>query len=233
MAERAGIQLDVVGYALGQLAGAEHARFEQHLTECAACRVELAELEGAARMLSLAAPADRPPASLAARTLLAVEREATRPRPPPAFARPRRRRVFALAPGVAVGVAVVVALLARDPRTLELDATLRSPSQPGVTGTVRVTETGIGRVVGGREHGPAGARQRARVLRAVVRRPWRCAGLTRPRLRENVPSGRVRAAPPSGSPPPSVPADYPAVIVTREPRDGDPRPGGPVVLRGP
>jgi anti-sigma-K factor RskA len=232
MAERAGIHLDVAGYALGELAGGEHARFEQHLAECAACRGELAELEGAARMLSFAAPADRPPASLAARTLLAVEREAGTPAAPTAFARPRRRRVFALAAVAAVGVAVVVAQLARDPGTLELDATLRSPSQPGVTGTVRVTETGIGRVVEVEsEDLPVLDNEREFYELWFVARgdapgsPDRVSAGTFHPDESGRTSVRLAAA--------VVPAEYPAVIVTREPRDGDPRPGGPVVLRGP
>ena len=228
MAEPTGIHVDVAGYALGQLETEERSRFEQHLADCGSCRGELTELEGAARLLALVAPADQPPPGLAARTLLAVEREAGTP---PKRER-RRRRVFALAAvgGVAVTAALLAGLLVRDTSTLELDATLRSPSEPGVQGTVQVTETGIGRVVEveSRDLPVLNNDREFYELWFVAAddasgSPNRVSAGTFHPDESGSTSVRLAAA--------VVPASYPAVVVTREPRDGDPRATGPVVLQ--
>ena len=228
MAEPIGIHVDVAGYALGQLETEERSRFEQHLADCVSCQGELTELEGAARLLALVAPADLPPPGLAARTLLAVEREAGTAAP----VRRRRRRVFALAAvgAVAVTAALLVGLLVRDTSTLELDATLRSPSQPGVQGTVQVTETGIGRVVAVESRDlPVLDNDRAFYELWFVAAddasgsPNRVSAGTFHPDESGSTSVRLAAA--------VVPANYPGVVVTREPRDGDPRATGPVVLQ--
>ena len=228
MAEPTGIHVDVAGYALGQLETEERSRFEQHLADCGSCQGELTELEGAARLLALVAPADQPPPGLAARTLLAVEREAGTP----AKRERRRRRVFALAAvgAVAVTGAILVGLLVRDTDTLELDATLRSPSQPGVQGTVQVTETGIGRVVEveSRDLPVLNNDREFYELWFVAAddasgSPNRVSAGTFHPDESGSTSVRLAAA--------VVPANYPSVVVTREPRDGDPRAAGPIVLQ--
>ena len=229
MAEPIGIHVDVAGYALGQLETEERSRFEQHLADCVSCQSELTELNGAARMLALVAPADQPPPGLAARTLLAVEREAGTAAAP---VRRRRRRVFALAAvgAVAVTAALLVGLLVRDTSTLELDATLRSPSQPGVQGTVQVTETGIGRVVEveSRDLPVLNNDREFYELWFVAAddasgSPNRVSAGTFHPDESGSTSVRLAAA--------VVPANYPSVVVTREPRDGDPRATGPTVLQ--
>jgi anti-sigma-K factor RskA len=147
--------------------------------------------------------------------------------------RRRWRRVFALATvtAVAVTAAVLVGLLVRDAGTLELDATLRSPSRPGVQGTVRVTETGIGRVVEVESRDlPVLDNEREFYELWFVAAddasatPNRVSAGTFHPDESGRTSVRLAAA--------VVPADYPAVVVTREPRDGDPRATGPEVLRG-
>jgi len=100
--------MEVATYALGMQAPDERAAFEQHLSGCAPCRAELAELEPAVGLLRHAAPADSPPPSLQARTMLAIEREAAEAAEP-ARERPRRRRTWlprlALAGAAAAAIA--------------------------------------------------------------------------------------------------------------------------------
>ena len=192
MAEPTGIHVDVAGYALGQLETEERSRFEQHLADCGSCQGELTELEGAARLLALVAPADQPPPGLAARTLLAVEREAGTPgqareREAAAGLRARggrRRRGDRGDPRRPAGTRHGHARARRA-------ATLRSPSQPGVQGTVQVTETGIGRVVE--------VESRDLPVLTTTASSTSCGSsppttrrLPESRLRGNVPPGRVR-----------------------------------------
>ena len=47
--------IDLGGYVLGSLSGAETISFEAHLAQCAACQAELEELGGLPEMLDLAA----------------------------------------------------------------------------------------------------------------------------------------------------------------------------------
>lgn len=228
------IHVDVAGYALGALPADERAGFERHLDRCESCREELAELAPVARLLDQAAPASAPRPSLQARTLIAIERDAAEP-PAPA-ARPRRWLPRVVAVGVALLAFAAVGLAGlrlgedRQRGTVEVDARLVAPRPGGPTGSVRVTELGIGRSVAiesddlpeldnRREFyevwfvGPGDSRRRPNRVSAGTFHPDEAG-------RSDV---RLTAA--------AVPRDYPVVSVTREPRDGDPRRTGPEILR--
>lgn len=227
---------EVATYVLGMQAPDERAAFEQHLSGCASCQSELAELEPAVGLLRDAAPADVPPPSLQARTLLAIEREAAETAEP-ARERPHRRRrswlprlALAGAAAVAIAAAGLVGLRVGEERqagTLEVDTRLTGQ---GLTASARVTETGIGRIVAieseklpvldnKREFyevwfvGPGDSEQSPNRV---------SAGTFHPDERGRA-SVRLAAA--------VVPKNYPVVSVTREPRNGDPRNTGPEVLR--
>ena len=234
------IHTEVAAYALGLLDPGDVARFEQHLADCADCRAELAELGPAARMLPLAVSADQPPADLQAKTFMAIEREAgSRVMAPAPPARPvRRRRRFALRIAFAglAAVAVVAAGLAgvrygeqRQPGTSEVDTALVAPGG-GEAGSALVTATGIGRLVKIESDSLPVLDNDAEFYEA-----WFVAPGDTPEEQNRVSAGtfhpdeqgktsvRLTAA--------VVPANYPVLSVTREPRDGDPRPTGREVLR--
>lgn len=127
-------------YVLNALDPSEAAEFEQHLTACAACRDEVAELQQAAALMG-AAEESAAPASLRARVLDAVDRTpqvppsvAAAPTPPtsaseavptgsvtPLRSRPARRFLVAVAAVAAVvigGVVVTDALRDDDPASV-------------------------------------------------------------------------------------------------------------------
>ncbi len=106
-------------YLLGALDDGEHADFEAHLAGCAACRQEVDQLLPAARALPISVDPVDPPASLKARIMAEVEREASllaaagpeADRPPvPATGR-RRLRLPSLRVPRLVPVAAAAALL--------------------------------------------------------------------------------------------------------------------------
>lgn len=67
---------DLALYALDALQGEDRLRLEQHLAECAACRLELEQLRGDTALLALSATGPRPPARARQRLLDAVAGEA-------------------------------------------------------------------------------------------------------------------------------------------------------------
>lgn len=67
---------EVAGWVLGALDQYEAGKFREHLESCAGCQAAAAELQPAARMLRMAAPAIQPPADLQDRTLASVARAA-------------------------------------------------------------------------------------------------------------------------------------------------------------
>ena len=75
-------QLDAAGWALGSLDPGNAERFARHLFTCQECRLIVAELEPAARMLLIPAAAWVPP-RLKAATLRRVRAAASRVRQPP------------------------------------------------------------------------------------------------------------------------------------------------------
>jgi anti-sigma-K factor RskA len=66
---------DLALYALDALTGEERARLAEHLSGCAACRLELEQLRGDAALLALSAAGPRPPQRSRQRLLEAVARE--------------------------------------------------------------------------------------------------------------------------------------------------------------
>lgn len=231
---------DVAAYLLGGLDPEERSRFEEHLDGCERCRSELEELAAAAVLLEQAGSSEEPPEGLKIRTMMAVERAAAVAGPPAAATTPPARRPrlawprrLALA-GVAaalVAMAALGGLLAgerRQPGTVEVDARLRAPSGDGVA-AIRVTEVGIGRIVALETSslpsldndeefyelwfvGPDDTAATPNRVSAGTFHPD-ASGKTSVRLTAAV-----------------VPANYPRLSVTREPRDGDPRSTGREVL---
>lgn len=95
-------------YAVDALDDVERARFERHLTTCADCRTEVADLREAAALLPEASSTP-PPSALRARVLREID--SVRPLPPvvPTRAddgRPRRRRPLLLAAAAVVLIAL-------------------------------------------------------------------------------------------------------------------------------
>jgi len=224
---------DLAAYVLGWLEGDERASVEQHLAACERCRAELAELDGTAHLLAAAAPEAEPPPSLAARTLLAVQGEAEVVAPPPPRRRARRFPAWLIGTAVAAVAAVTLfatGVLTGDPGDVEIDTALTRPGAEAAAGTVRVTNTGIGRVVALRTDALPEL-DNTREFYEV----WFVGPDDRPDAPNRVSAGtfhpdasgatdvRLAAA--------AVPANYPVLSVTREPRDGDPRRSGPEVLR--
>jgi hypothetical protein len=70
---------DLALYALDALRGEARARVDEHLSTCAACRLELEQLRGDTALLALAAAGPRPPQRGRQRLLDAVAREARVP----------------------------------------------------------------------------------------------------------------------------------------------------------
>jgi anti-sigma-K factor RskA len=225
---------DLGGYVLQALEPAERIAFERHLASCGSCRAELVELTGLPALLDRMAPAWEPPAGLEARVLVAVERAAAgagdaRPAP-------RRRRLglrLALAPAAAALLALAVVAGTRlgggQPGELELQATLTAPAG-GAEASARVTRTGIGRVIVLRTDelpilpqgelyelwfvGPGDSPSRPNRISAGTFHPDE-NGRTHVQLAAAV-----------------DPAKYPVLSVTKEPADGDPRPGVEVLRSG-
>jgi anti-sigma-K factor RskA len=221
---------DLGAFALGLLDASEHRAFEEHLARCAQCRGELTELEEAAVLLAFAAPAFEAPEALAERTLAAVERAAGPASHPTRTRRLRGRRIAAIGTAAAVAAAVVAIGLrgGAPPGGLEVRAALAAPHGSARAG-VDVRRTGIGRVITFRSDslpilpkgdyyelwfvGPGDAPGRPNRISAGTFHPDE--------------HGRSHAEFTAAV----DPALYPAISVTAEPGDGDPRPNGPEVLR--
>jgi hypothetical protein len=242
MTDDVAAHVDLAGYVLGKLDPAETEAFRAHLDGCAACRAELAGLEGIPDLLDQAVPAVPMPAGLRGRTLDAVRQAAAAsavdPAPAPAPApvlplapRPRFRPVWgavALAAAAALLLAILVpAVLANrvaPPSTVAMQA-------PGGQsyGQIRVTPTkGGGRILDvalrGLDQPPRGSQYSL----------WAVADDDSERTPNRVgliqfstgPDRAVRFQTFT-----TVPADrFPRFDVTLEPQDGDPGRNGPEVL---
>jgi Anti-sigma-K factor rskA len=107
--------LDAASYVLGALDESAMGAFTEHLSACASCREEVAELQPAADALALAAPRASAPRELRARIMAPVHAEAEllkaagheADRPAPARSGPR----FSLAPALSAAVALAAGLL--------------------------------------------------------------------------------------------------------------------------
>lgn len=184
-------------------------------------------------------PLPDPPSDLRARTLAAVARDATRKPEPPAVARPSRSRPrvrlpqlrTSLAAGAVLAtaiVALVIALPAGDgpPGTLEVSTDLAGR---GGAATVHVREIGTGRTVDldsdslailpkGEYYevwfvGPGDSRRKPNRISAGTFHPD-ADGESQVLLKAAV-----------------DPKKFPAIEVTAEPGDGDPRATGPVAVK--
>lgn len=232
---------DVAPYALGALAPEDARRFERHLGDCAACRAELPELRGVARLLFVAAPAYDVPLTLEPAVLSAVARAAAEAEAPheTAASAPRSRwrlswprRVAVAGTCAAVLAAAVLAGAHLDgedlPGTLELEAVLTAPEGAG-DASASVRETGLGRVVQFESDdlpilpegelyelwfvGPGDTLEEPNRISAGTFHPD-SAGRSEVSLHAAV-----------------DPAKYPTLSVTAEPGDGQPERTGPEVLR--
>jgi anti-sigma-K factor RskA len=67
---------DLALYAMGALTGEDRAKLEEHLGNCASCRLELEQLRGDTALLAFSAAGPRPPRRARQRLLDAVAREA-------------------------------------------------------------------------------------------------------------------------------------------------------------
>jgi anti-sigma-K factor RskA len=233
LSEERDLHDDLGVFLLGSLSPAERERFESHLRGCDDCCDELSELSATGALLRLALPPDEPPERLRARSLAAGGQPAANGR----AARPPRRRFrlrFALglpAATATVAVALVaIALVLRGgpPGTLELDVTLTSPAG-GAVGQAEVRRTGIGRVIGFRSD------SLPLLPRGELYELWFVGPGDLPGRPDRISAGTFH---PDGNGRTDVtlaaaadPAQYPVLVVTAEPGDGDPQPSGVDVLR--
>lgn len=241
------LHVDLGAFLLGRLDDAEHETFEEHLRGCARCRAEAGALLEAGSLLQVTAPV-APPPELRDRVLEAIHRET--PDDVAAVAlprrRPRRAAALAVAACAALGLAVGIGAAAsgrhttrtvtrtvrpadRQPGTLERSATLASLGDGGVEATVTITRVGTGRIVELRSTNlPKLAPSEFYELWFVApgdapAAPNRVsAGTFHPDSRGRVTARFLAAA---------DPRKLPVLAVTREPRDGDPAPTTPDVLR--
>lgn len=176
--------LDAAAYVLGALERDELAAFRAHLSECAACREEVAALQHVANALPAAAPAMSPPQDLRRRVMEAVwaeqkggasptlaDRRPTRPHRRFPFVPPRPAAAFggALAVAAAVVVAIVVAT-GGSSSTRVIQANVRG------AGTAKLILAG-GRAELAVSHFPAPGR--GRVYQVWLQRPHRAPSPTR------------------------------------------------------
>ena len=101
-------------YALHALSSEEAEEFQKHLAACAACRLEVAELQRAAAVMG-ASEALAPPAELRARVLAAADRTPPQPpRPTSAADLGRRRRITTILSAAAAVVVIVAGAVVLD-----------------------------------------------------------------------------------------------------------------------
>jgi anti-sigma factor RsiW len=79
MSEHEQYDEDLALYALDALRGDDRTKLDQHLTTCAACRLELERLRADTALLAMSAMGPRPPQRARQRLLDAVAREARAP----------------------------------------------------------------------------------------------------------------------------------------------------------
>jgi anti-sigma-K factor RskA len=185
-------------YALDALDPAETEAYEEHLSGCARCREELAELAATVGALAYAAPPADPPDHLRARILEAARAERPNVVPlRPRWSAPQRAiaAVAAVAACVAVGLGIWNVVLQNRLDTARGD--LRALPLEGANGSVVVGSGGDGvLVVSGLESAPAGKTYEAWVVHEGAAAP---AGLfgggetAIVRLEQPLPDGAVVA----------------------------------------
>jgi len=101
---------DLALYALGALKGEERLAVETHLEDCAACRRELAQLQGDSALLALSASGAKPPLRSRERLMAAIAKE---PRRTPVRLVKRKTWWTALEWAAAAATVAVITLLLR------------------------------------------------------------------------------------------------------------------------
>ena len=181
---------DAIGaYVLGALPAEECVGFEAHLTVCAACRDDVADLQGAADALPASVPQVAPPPELKVRIMAVVESEAAllaaagerADRPPAAPAPDRGRfgrlRGWTFRPALAAACAAALLLIggvagallgggSADVRTVA--ATVDAAQAPGARVRLQVVD-GRGTLVAEKMPPPPGGR----VYQVWLKRPGR------------------------------------------------------------
>src|ERR1700678_2750796 len=104
MSEHEQYSEDLALYALDALRGEDRVRVDEHLSTCAACRLELEQLRGDTALLALSTAGPRPPQRARQRLLAAVAREGRAPR----VVKSSPRRSWRGALGWAATAAVVI-----------------------------------------------------------------------------------------------------------------------------
>lgn len=231
-------------YALELLDAAAHESFERHLNGCADCRVELAQMQEAARLLEVAAPPFEAPPGLEQRAIDAVRAANANPsagfepRLAPAPA-PRRRwfdRPLLPALGAAVGALLLGAVLGLyfsdtddgPSGPVEIRGSLVSPARDAV-GSVTVTMLGIGRDI------DFFTDDLAILPKGEYYELWFVGPDDTPSSPNRISAGTFH---PDENGVSDVsftaavdPAQYPTIEITAEPGDGDPTATGKVVMR--
>jgi len=222
MADISGAHVDLAGYLLDALTDAEATAFEAHLHDCEACRRQSGELGALPELLAAVAPPFDVPAGLADRVLATIA-----PPPLPRRQRSRWRLLVPLAAATATAATVLVVALSVGGSDPALERYALRGAGAEVSATVRTT--GVGREVKVeidrlRDPRPDGLYELWFVAPDDRRRhPHRVsAGTFHP---DDAGRGTVRLLAAAD------PKAYPAISVTLEPADGDPRRQGPTVLR--
>jgi hypothetical protein len=187
------------------------------------------------RALREAIPPIAPPAALEERVLGAVARDdelAATPIRHPRRLRPRVALAFAGASTLVLAVVIAAGVVRSGgvPAVFELQATMRA-ADGSAEALVQVRKTGIGRVVTFRSH------SLAILPKGEYYELWFVGPGDRPGRPNRISAGTFHPDEDGRSlvvfAAAVDPALYPALVVTAEPGDGDPRPNGPEVLRFP
>jgi anti-sigma-K factor RskA len=207
----------VAAYALDALDARERDAFEEHLTHCARCRDQLAELSETASALAFAVPPARPPAALKERILDAARAERANVVP----LRPRWAVPAAIAAAAASCAAVGFGVWAATLHSrLGGRTALRAVQLRGASGSLVVGEGGNATLVlTGLERAPAGKTYEAWVIRGGQPAPAGVfpgsGGTTVVRLTRDVSSGAVVAVTLERAPGAQQPTTKPLVVSAR------------------
>jgi anti-sigma-K factor RskA len=226
--------VDSVGaYLLGALEAGECERFEAHLSACALCRAEVAELRVAADALPVSVPLVAPPPALKGRIMEIVNSEAEllaaagqRADEPAGARAPRRDRRslggLLMRPGVALACALVllaggglagVLLTGEDTRTV-----VASTQAPGAEVELRIRDDGSTLVARDMPAPPSGS-----IYQVWLKRPGK----------DPEPTSVLWSTRGDGSAEVAVPGSLEgveAVLVTVEPAGGSVRPSTPPMI---
>ncbi len=219
---------DLAGYLLDILEPAASDRFAHHLAECSSCRAEVAELSSLPDLLARAEVAVEPPPMLRQRTMAAVEASAV-----PARSGGRRLAAASIAVAALLAAAVAAAAVVsnRDPApdsdqvfTAELASTGLEAGTAAARGAATLRPTAQGVVVELEVWGlpsDGGGHYECWYVDAVDGTTRVSAGTFVTKADGTAKVRMITAA---------DPARFPRIVVTREPDDGNPAPGEPVLM---